>query len=619
MSQPRHPAELAPKRDPQKRLALRPYAKAVAQVLRVSFRASPGAVVMKVLGSLISAVLPLVTTYFASLTTTALAAAYAGDAAAGRLAIVYVVVTAALGLFWGAFNSIDRYIQQLMSFKVGAIVGDQMYERFLALEFWRYDDKETVDLYDRAKRFSDSYARVLDRIAAIFTQLISVILAIGALLLVSWWIAVIVLVAIVPSVYLQFKLSREQIAHWNTQVDSRRQRRMIETNLLRPQHIAEMRLYGIVSFLMDLRSRLRDADERRRLDYQRRYIPRQLAADALQYGAEVVSLIWVVGQIIARAAPVGQFLYVQQIVSRALSTANNLVSSLSSIDEDLANLKDYELFMAMPVHSEHAPPLLEAPREIELKDIRFTYTGSDIEVIRGISLTIRRGQHIAIVGENGAGKSTLIRILAGLYRPDSGQVLLDGVDLAAVDVTSWHRHLAVLSQEFLKYEFATAAENIYFGDVDSARDDERIRRAASDAEALEFINRLPNGLDNHVSNWMEDPRGRKGSGLSGGQWQRLAMARNFYRDASFMVMDEPTSAIDALAEHRIFTRLFADRSSTIIAISHRLATIEKADVVYMLEDGEVVEQGTHKELVALRGRYFRMFESQLTVDEPEEV
>ncbi|MEO5315790.1 ABC transporter ATP-binding protein [Pseudarthrobacter sp. CC12] len=619
MSQPRHPAELAPKRDPQKRLALRPYAKAVAQVLRVSFRASPGAVVMKVLGSLISAVLPLVTTYFASLTTTALAAAYAGDAAAGRLAIVYVVVTAALGLFWGAFNSIDRYIQQLMSFKVGAIVGDQMYERFLALEFWRYDDKETVDLYDRAKRFSDSYARVLDRIAAIFTQLISVILAIGALLLVSWWIAVIVLVAIVPSVYLQFKLSREQIAHWNTQVDSRRQRRMIETNLLRPQHIAEMRLYGIVSFLMDLRSRLRDADERRRLDYQRRYIPRQLAADALQYGAEVVSLIWVVGQIIARAAPVGQFLYVQQIVSRALSTANNLVSSLSSIDEDLANLKDYELFMAMPVHSEHAPPLLEAPREIELKDIRFTYTGSDIEVIRGISLTIRRGQHIAIVGENGAGKSTLIRILAGLYRPDSGQVLLDGVDLAAVDVTSWHRHLAVLSQEFLKYEFATAAENIYFGDVDSARDDERIRRAASDAEALEFINRLPNGLDNHVSNWMEDPRGRKGSGLSGGQWQRLAMARNFYRDASFMVMDEPTSAIDALAEHRIFTRLFADRSSTIIAISHRLATIEKADVVYMLEDGEVVEEGTHKELVALRGRYFRMFESQLTVDEPEEV
>jgi ATP-binding cassette subfamily B protein len=248
---------------------------------------------------------------------------------------------------------------------------------------------------------------------------------------------------------------------------------------------------------------------------------------------------------------------------------------------------------------------------VELRDIRFSYTGSDIEVIKGISMTIHEGQHIAIVGENGAGKSTLIRILAGLYSPDSGQVLLDDVDLATLDVRSWHRHLAVLSQEFLKYEFATAADNIYFGDVDEPRDDRRVRQAAGDAEAFEFINKLPNGLDNHVSNWMEDPRGRKGSGLSGGQWQRLAMARNFYRRASVMIMDEPTSAIDALAEHRIFSRLFADRRSTVIAISHRLATIEKADTVYMLEDGRIVEQGTHRELVALHGRYFRMFESQL--------
>jgi ATP-binding cassette subfamily B protein/ATP-binding cassette subfamily C protein len=566
---------------------------------------------MKVLGSLIGAVLPLVTTYFAALTTTALAEAYAGDPDAGGRAVVYVVVTAALGLFWGAFTSVDRYIQQVLSFRVGAIVGDSMYERFLALEFWRYDDKETVDLYDRARRFSDSYPRVLDRIAAIFTQLVSVVLAIGALLLVSWWVALIVLIAIVPSVYLQFRLSREQMAHWNTQVDSRRQRRMIETNIMRPQYIAEIRLYGVVEYLMQLRSRLREADELRRLDFQRRYIPKQLLADTLQYGAEVIALLWVVGQIIARAQPVGQFLYIQQIVSRALGTANDLVSSLSSIDEDLSNLKDYEQFMKLPVPAATGEPLAGPPSRIDLKDIRFTYAGSDLEVLKGISLSIERGRHIAIVGENGAGKSTLIRILAGLYRPSSGAVLLDGRDLGTVGTPSWHRYLAVMSQDFLKYEFATAGNNIYFGDVASPREEDRIERAAADAEAADFIRRLPNGFENHVSNWMEDPRGRKGSGLSGGQWQRLAMARNFYRDAPFIVMDEPTSAIDALAEHRIFTRLFEDRSRTIVAISHRLATIEKADVVYMLEDGRVVESGTHRELVELRGRYYRMFESQL--------
>ncbi|WP_104117199.1 ABC transporter ATP-binding protein [Arthrobacter sp. B1805] len=600
-----------PEMGARRKLRLAPYARAVGQVLVVSAKASPGAVAMKIAGSLISAVLPLVTTYFASLTTTALAAAYAGDPDAGRSAVTYVIVTAVLGLLWGAFTSVDRYIQQVLSFRVGAIVGDRMYERFLALEFWRYDDKETVDLYDRARRFSDSYARVLDRIAAIFTQLVSVVLAIGALLLVSWWIALIVLVAIIPSVYLQFRLSREQMAHWNTQVDSRRQRRMIENNLMKPQHIAEMRLYGIVRHLMDLRSTLRDADEKRRLDFQKRYIPKQLLADALQYGAELLALVWIVGQIIARAQPVGQFLYVQQIVSRALSTANNLVSSLSSIDEDLANLKDYEQFMEFPLSTAAVGRLEAAPSVVELRDIHFTYAGSEAEVLKGISMSFERGTHVAIVGENGAGKSTLIRVLAGLYQPSGGSVLVDGRDLRGISIDDWHRYLAVMSQDFLRYEFATAANNIYFGDVHRPRDDDRVRRAAQDAEAVEFIEKMPNGFDNYVSNWMEDPRGRKGSGLSGGQWQRLAMARNFYRDAPFIVMDEPTSAIDALAEHRIFTRLFADRSRTIIAISHRLATIEKADIVYMLEDGRVVESGTHPELVALRGRYYRMFESQL--------
>ncbi len=600
-----------PEATARRRIRLRPYAHAVGQVLAVSARASPGAVAMKIGGSLISAVLPLVTTYFAALTTTALADAYAGETDAGRSALVYVVITVVLGLLWGAFTSVDRYIQQVLSFRVGALVGDRMYERFLALEFWRYDDKETVDLYDRARRFSDSYARVLDRIAAIFTQLVSVVLAIGALLLVSWWIALIVLVAIIPSVYLQFRLSREQIAHWNTQIDSRRQRRMIETNLMKPQNIAEMRLYGIIRYLMGLRSTLRDVDEKRRLDFQKRYIPRQLLADALQYGAQLLALVWVVVQIIARAQPVGQFLYVQQIVSRALTTANSLVSSLSSIDEDLANLKDYEQFMEFPLSTTATGRLDGAPSAVELRDIHFTYTGSEAEVLRGISLSFERGTHVAIVGENGAGKSTLVRVLAGLYQPSEGAVLLDGRDLRGIRIDDWHEHLAVMSQDFLRYEFATAANNIYFGDVHGPRDDDRVRRAAEDAEAADFIGKLPNGFENYVSNWMEDPRGRKGSGLSGGQWQRLAMARNFYRDAPFIVMDEPTSAIDALAEHRIFSQLFADRSRTIIAISHRLATIEKADVVYMLEDGRIVESGTHRELVALRGRYYRMFESQL--------
>lgn len=596
-----------------KRLEPSKYLRALVEIVRLSARTSPLAVAMKIVGSIISAALPLVTTYFAALTTTALADAYAGTPGAGRRATIYVIVTALLGISMIAFQSIDRYVQRAMQYKVGAKVSDMMYERFLSLEFWRYDDKETIDLYDRAKRFSDAYPRVLDRLATILTQVTSVVLSVGTLYFVSWWIALIVLVAILPSVYLQFKLSRAQMVHWNSHVDARRQRGMIERGLIQPQYIAELRVYGVVRSLLDRRFNLRDEDERRRMEFEREYIPKRLLGDGLQAAAEVIALVWVVQQIVDHAQAVGQFVLVQQVVSRALSSANGLVSSLSSVDEDLANLFDYEEFMALPARSESELSLDQPPAKLEVRDVTFRYTGSDVDVLRGVSLTLHQGQHIAIVGENGAGKSTLVKILVGLYQPTTGAILLDGTDLREIDVNSWHEHLAVLQQDYLKYDFATALENIQFGDVNDPPDRERALRAAEDAEAREFLEKLPRGIDSYLNNWMEEKGSRRrGSALSGGQWQRVALARNFYRNAPWIVMDEPTSAIDALAEAKIFRRLFADRARTIIAISHRLATIDRADVIYMLVDGEVAEHGSHAELVALHGHYYTMFEAQLS-------
>ncbi|HEV7951813.1 MAG TPA: ATP-binding cassette domain-containing protein, partial [Candidatus Saccharimonadales bacterium] len=169
----------------------------------------------------------------------------------------------------------------------------------------------------------------------------------------------------------------------------------------------------------------------------------------------------------------------------------------------------------------------------------------------------------------------------------------------------------VLQQEYLSYGFASAKDNIYFGDVSAPFDSKRFEAALDRAEARTFLEKLPKGADNFVLTWMEHNDGTKGVDLSGGQWQRLALARNFYRDSPIIILDEPTSAIDALAESRIFKQLFADKKRTVIAISHRLTTVEKADVIFMLKDGRIVEQGTHEQLVALRGAYYTMFESQL--------
>jgi ATP-binding cassette subfamily B protein/ATP-binding cassette subfamily C protein len=594
-----------------RKLTAKERAKAIWHVAQLTYRAAPMAVIVKVIGSIITAVLPLVTTYFAALTTTELAKAYAGDSGAGEQAILFVLITAILGVFMTGWKSFEQYINELTRYRVEAAMNDRMYEHFLSLDFWRYDDKTTADRFDKAKRFANFFAYVFDRLAGLVTQFITMVAGLGALVLVSWWLGLILIIAVVPSVVIQFRLSRKQIAHWNSNVETRRAKNMIEWQLFEPKHIAELRLYGMARHLLDLRMRLRDTDEKERIEFERQFILKRFGADTFEAAAEVIALVYTTMQIIAHAQPIGQLLYVQQVVSRALGGSSGFVSQLNTLDEDLANLFDYQEFMELPLYTSNGAKLLGSPNSIEVKNVSFHYPQSDKKVLQDVSLSIKKGQHVAIVGENGAGKSTLIKILTGLYRPNEGSVLLDGKDLSEYDVASWHAQLGVLQQEYLAYIFANAQDNIYFGDVSTPLDAKRLDAAIDRAEARTFLEKLPKGLETFLSAWMEHNDGTNGVDLSGGQWQRLALARNFYRDSPVIILDEPTSAIDALAESRIFKHLFDDKTRTVIAISHRLTTIERSDVIFMLQEGKVVERGTHEELVAKRGAYYHMFESQL--------
>ena len=583
---------------------------AIGRIAKITFRAAPLAVVVQLLGALISAILPIVTTYFAAQTTTALAEAYAGDATAGERAIWFVVITAALGLVWTVWSSLENYVTQLMRYRVEAAMSDRMYEHFLNLDFWRYDDKRTADLYDRASQFARWFPYIFERLAGVVAQFVTMIVGIIALTLVSWWLGLIMLLAVAPGVLIQLKLSRAQTKHWNENVETRRQKNMIEWNLLQPPFIAELRLYGMVRYLLDLRMKLRDRDEKERIEFERRYILKRLGADLLEAAAEVAALIWVTLQIIGRLQPIGQFIYVQQIVSRALQGANNFVNQLATIDEDVANLIDYQEFMELPVGHGGTEKLAGIPSVIALKNVSFHYPNNKRQVLKDVSFEIKKGQHVAIVGENGAGKSTLIKLLTGLYVPTSGSILLNDKSLESIDVNEWHKYLGVLQQNYLEYGFATARDNVYYGDVSHPFDKTRYDEALSRAEAKSVIEKLPAKEKTFLSTWMEDDAGNNGVDLSGGQWQRVALARNFYRDSPIIILDEPTSAIDALAESRIFKNLF-DTGKTIITISHRLTTIEKADIVYMLKEGRLVEQGTAAELIAQKGEFYHMFESQI--------
>ena len=593
------------------RPTIRQLIRALYSVAKTSLRIAPAMSVLQIAGSAISAGLPIATTYLAALTTTALAEAHAGDRAAGSRVVWLVAAAALSGVLMAAWGIFEPYASELMRFRIKTAMSDVMYERFCAIEFWRYDDKDTIDMYERAKEFAQFFPYIFARLADVVTHTFTFVFTVWALIAINAWLGLAVVLAAVPSVIVQFRLSRLNANHWRENVETRRRASWIEWEMLKPQKMIDLRMYGLVRHLLDMRMALLEKDQKTRIDFERKFLAKRLGAELFQAAVEVGALVWIVYEIVAHRQPIGQFLFVQQTAGRALGSVSSLVSTVNSMDEDLANLFDYQRFMELPIAKQGGKTVSALHRDIRFKDVSFHYPGSDTLVLNHINLTIKRGQHVALVGENGAGKTTLLKLLAGLYQPVGGEVAVDGEPLASANIQTWHRQLGVLSQNFTQYDFATAAENVWFGDVSKTPSQERVNAALREAEAAKFVAKLPKGVNSYVNQWMESDDGVKGVDLSGGQWQRLALARNFYRDSPIVILDEPTSAIDALAEARIFDRLFQQKQKTIITVSHRLSTVEKADMIFMLAHGKVVEYGTHAELVARHGAYYHMFESQL--------
>jgi len=607
------PKRKAPYSDDESRMNTKQYLGAIWNVIKISYSISKVAVLFKVVSSMLNSVLPLVTAFFAGQTTTEIAAAFAGDPSAKSRAIWYVVATAILGLLTAVQSTLGNYVDQIVRYRVESRVSDMLYERFALLDFWRYDDKKTGDLYEKAQDFSRFFAYVFDRVASLFQSLFGVLSAVIGLSFITPWLSLAILVAIIPGMYTQFRLSRFQIKHWRETVVERRKQGFIEYNMIQPKIISELRLYGLVRTFLNLRVRLRDIDQGGRLQSERGFIKWRIMSDVLETIVQLGSLIWAVLQIASKRFPIGQFIFIQQLVSRALGSAQQFVSEFGAADEDLAKLRDYNEFMALPITQTLGKKISKPVEKIELKNVSFMYPTSEKYSLQNISLTINRGEHVAIVGENGAGKSTLIKLLLGFYEVTEGEVLLDGVPMSDYDVRSWHKQVSVLLQAFSSFQFATVGENVTFGDAEAQPSSKRIQRALAAAEATELVADLPKGLDSPAATWFEEEGGVE---LSGGQWQRIGLARNFYRQAPIIILDEPTSAIDAHAEANIFDRLFDTKNKqTVITISHRLTTIENADRIYVLDGGRLVQTGTHKELAAQKsGQYVRMFRRQLKND-----
>ncbi len=486
---------------------------------------------------------------------------------------------------------------------------DQLLEVTTAVELEAFEDPTFHDRIRLAREHADTYAwSVVWGLVTLMTTAFQSI-AVGLVLLsVAPLLVPVAFVAFVPISYVSVRNTKALYRlHYDLAEDDR-DRSYHERLLTDRLEAREVRAFGLADWL---RSR-HDALFAERVRNTRRVVKRRTLRALV--GSSITSVILVASLAavmlfalddrISVADATIAIVALQQLSSRLRSSGG----AMESLVEGVTYLRDFETFRALlPAISDGAPtrPAAAAPSEIVLDGVGYRYPAGTGDVLDGVSLTIRPGQVIAVVGPNGAGKSTLAKLLCGLLPPTSGRICWDGVDIADYSTASIRAHVSPVFQDFTRFEHS-AREAIGFGDIDRLDDDAGIRQAAQHAGADGFIENLPAGYDTRLSTSFTD-----GTELSVGQWQRVAVARAFFRDAPLVVMDEPAAALDALAERDLFERLAVlGRDRMVVFISHRFATVRRADQILVLLDGRVVERGAHDELMAIGGVYAELYSIQ---------
>jgi ATP-binding cassette, subfamily B, bacterial len=370
----------------------------------------------------------------------------------------------------------------------------------------------------------------------------------------------------------------------------------------------EMRLLGLEDFLADRYGRLAQYgyDDHWRLA-RRRAIAGSILS-ALSTASYYLAYIVILRHTLANLLTVGDMVFLAGVFMRSRASMQQAITGISSIVQQWLNLRDLFEFLDLKPTLSSPPKGVPAPRPlargIEFRNVSFRYPGAPRDMLRNVNFSLAPGEHLALVGNNGAGKTTLIKLLTRLYDPTGGVILLDGVDLREYDLADLHRTIGVVFQDFVRFDM-TVQENIGLGSVDHLHDHERVASAAARSGFSDAVARLPDGYATLL--------GRRfgGRGLSGGEWQKLALARAYQRDAQIVVLDEPTASLDAQAEYEIFRRFVEmTRGRTAIVISHRFSTVRIADRIIVLEHGAIREQGTHDQLLRRGGRYADMFTLQ---------
>jgi ATP-binding cassette subfamily B protein len=525
-------------------------------------------------------------------------------------AVFFVCCLGIVSLIQTVCRSLSEVVSEAQSQAVTDHVSEILHAKSIEVDLEYYENPQYYDTLHRAQR--EAFFRplnIVNSLASLATNIFTLCALSALVFSFHWSVAIILIIAAVPGFIVRLKYS-SRLYHWHYQSTSReRHANYFNWLLTSKSHAKEIRLFNLGNLFA---RRFADLRQKLRLEKLRLTVRRSFAEGVSGIVTTVVlflPLAFIVFRCVRGAITLGSMVMYYQALQRGLSCLSNAMSSIASFYDNSLFISDFYDFLSLEkkVCEPKEPKSFPNPvqRGITFEQVDFSYPNSSNKVISNVNFTIRPGEHIALVGDNGAGKTTLIKLLCRLYDPSSGRITIDGTDLKEFSTKALRSHLSTIFQDYAQYNM-TARENIWFGDITTNPKGGQIERAAQFSGADDFLNKLPRGYETLLGKLFEE-----GQELSIGQWQKLALARAFMRQSQILILDEPTSNLDARTEFEVFKRfheLAAGR--TVFFISHRFSTVRMANRIFILRDGKIIESGSHQELVEAGGVYAELFAMQ---------
>jgi ATP-binding cassette subfamily B protein len=580
------------------------------RAVRLVWQSAPGWTLASLVLLIVQGLLPLASLYLLKLIVDAVTAALKSSQPNFNDTLWLIVAMGAVTLASALASSLAALVNEVQAQSVTDYMASVIHAKSVQADLAYYENSQYYDTLHRAQQEAPYRpTHIVSGLVQVGQSSVGLIALVGLLLSLHWIVAAVLLLAALPAMFVRLRYSQQLYAWQRQRTSSERQASYIQLLLTNETHAKEIRLFNLGDLFIqryrDLRTILRNERMRLVKHRSRNELITQSVGTLASFGA----LAYIAYQAVHGTLTLGDLVMYYQAFQRGQAYLQNVVGGLASLYEDslfLTNL--YEFLDLQPrIMEPSSPRPLSIPlrQGIAFEHVRFNYGANDQPVLDDITLTIRPGEHIALVGANGAGKTTLVKLLCRLYDPSAGRITLDSVDLREFDTTDLRRQISVIFQDYAHYQLS-ARENIWLGNIALPPDDGLIAEAAQAAGADTLIDSLPHGYDTRLGNWFDD-----GHELSIGQWQKIALARAFLRDAHILVLDEPTSALDAAAEYEVFQQFrHLATGRTTILISHRFSSVRMADRIYLLANGRIAEAGSHAELMRQGGEYARLFELQ---------